>query len=152
MDVGAYKAVTKPLAIDFEGEVINITYRPNVYTLGFQRSLVEALEDQSGEALAMTFGELIASWDLLENGVPLPLTSEGIEKVPLTVLGAIDQAIGETLQVPSEEEKRGLSEPSALLPPTSTPPLSGTPSTDPSSSNGSETLESQTVSAVDRTS
>lgn len=147
MDLAAYKAVTKPLAVDFDGEVINITYRPNIYTLGFTRRLVEAQQAQDQDAIAQYFVDFIASWDLLEGDVPIPLTPEGVERVPFEILGALDSAVANALG-PSEEEKRGSSEPSALPPQDSMPPSQTSQSTDLSSSNGLETSESQTVSAV----
>lgn len=138
MDVGKYKAVTKPLTFEFEGEVINLTYRPNVYTLGLQRRLVESQSEGDIDTLTSQMVEFIASWDLTEDDEPLPLTKEGIEKVPLMVLKALDEAIADAL-LPSEEEKRGSSEPSATPPSDSLAPAE-------TSQNGSETLPSPTVS------
>lgn len=149
MDIGSYKAVTKPLAVDFGGEVINVSYRPNIYTLGFQRRLFRALEEQNAELLAGAFGELISEWDLLEDGNPIPLTAEGVEKVPLPILAALDKAIGDALEVPGEDEKRGSSEPAASPPQSSTPPTQSSP---PAPENGSTTTPSPTVSESPSTS
>lgn len=149
MDIGSYKAVTKPLAVDFGGEVINLSYRENIYTLGFQRRLFKALDEQSADLLAESFGELIASWDLLEDGQPVPLTPEGVERVPLPILAAVDRAIGDALEVPGEDEKRGSSEPAASPPQSSTPPTQSSP---PAPENGSTTTPSPTVSESPSTS
>lgn len=145
MDVGKYKAVTKPLAVDFEGEIINLTYRPNVYTLGFTRRLAEAQAAQNMAEVAQYFVDFLAGWDLMEGDSPIPLTREGVETVPLDILSAIDDQVAKTM-LPSEEEKRGSSEPSDSQPQASTKTSSGTQSTDPISSNGSETSASPTVS------
>ena len=147
MDLAAYKAVTKPLAVDFGGEVINLTYYPNVYTLGFVRRLTDAQERRDMGAVAQYFVDFIASWDLMEGDEAIPLTPEGVERVPFGILIALDTGVSNALG-PSEEEKRGSSEPSALPPPDSTPPSPSSQSTGPTSSNGLETSESQTVSAV----
>lgn len=151
MDIGAFKAVTKPLVVDFDGEVINLTYRPNIYTLGFTRKMMEARDSEDFSALAQSFVEFLASWDLMEGDQVIPLTTEGVERVPFEILAAIEAQIAETLR-PSEEEKRGSSEPSASPPPASTSPSPSSQSAAQTSSNGSETSESQTVSAVDPTS
>jgi hypothetical protein len=142
VDVGKYKAVTKPLTFEFEGEVIHLTYRPNVYTLGLQRRLVDSQETGDIDTLTTQMVEFIASWDLLEDDKPLPLTKEGIEKVPLLVLKALDEAIAEAL-IPSEDEKRGSSVPTESQQPDSTSTSSPSPDT---SANGSTTSESPTVS------
>jgi len=146
MDIGKYKAVTKPLAFDFDGEVINLTYRPNIYTVGLERRLRDATKDESRlETLPTQLSQFIASWDLEEDGQPIPLTVEGLSSVPAQMLIAIDNAIGAAL-VPSEEEKKGSSEPSALPPQTSTLPSTSSPESGPTSLNGSATSESPTVS------
>jgi len=143
MDLGKYKAVTKPLAVDFDGEVINVEYRPNIYTLGFQRRL-EALRDDTGQ-FAELFLSLVASWDLKDGEAVVPLTAAGLEGVPLMVLAGIQGAVAESM-LPTEEEKKGSSEPSALPPPTSTEPSQSSQQNDPTSSNGLATTESPTVS------
>jgi hypothetical protein len=139
MDLTKYTAVTKPLVINIEGEVLNITYRPNIYTLGFARELGEALESKDFDRQAETFARLVASWDLYLNEQDIvPLNAEGIQQVPMQVLAAIDSAIADAVR-PSEDEKKGSSE------------LTSTPSTDSSEPpatfpNGSETSTSPTVS------
>jgi hypothetical protein len=132
MDLNKYTAVTKPLTLKIDDEVLNITYRPNIYTLGFARELGDALESKDFDRQAETFARLVASWDLYLNENELvPLSAEGIQQVPIQVLAAIDAAIAEAVR-PSEDEKKGSSE------------LMSTPSTDSSeppatSPNGSET-------------
>ncbi len=145
MDVGKYKAVTKPLVVEFEGDVINIAYRPNVFSLGLQRRLVEAQKAGDVKALTEQMTAFIASWDLEEEGQQIPLTAEGIERVPADVLKAIDDAIAAAL-LPSDEEKKGSSEPSPSQQADSIPPSESSPSSAPTSSNGSETSALPTVS------
>jgi hypothetical protein len=139
MDLAKYTAVTKPLVINFEGEVLNITYRPNIYTLGFARELGEALESKDFDLQAETFARLIASWDLYLNETEVvPLTAAGIQQVPIQVLSAIDGAIAEAVR-PSEDEKKGSSEPTSTPSSDSSEP----PATSP---NGSETSTLPTAS------
>lgn len=144
MDIASYKAVTKPVSLDFEGEVINLEVRSHLFTLGLQRKLQAAQENLDATALASFFIEVISSWDLMDDGRVVPLTVEGLEGVPLEILGAIDAGIGAAL-LPSEEEKRGSSEPSVTPPTDSSEPVEASP-------NGSETSQSQTVSAAPPTS
>jgi len=141
VDLGKYEAVTKPIVLDFDGEILNVQYRPNIYTLGFVRELSSDDVDKKMEA----FARLIASWDLYLNGEIVPLTAEGLSRVPLQILKAIDSAI-EVETTPSEDEKKGSSEPSDSPPTTSTELSPNSPPSDPILSNGSQTSESPTVS------
>lgn len=143
MDVGKYRAVTKPVVVDLDGEIINATYRPNIYTISFERQL-EAVTDDTDQA-ARLFIELVASWDLYDGDAVVPLTVEAVEEIPLEILTAILSSVRGEL-TPSEEEKRGSSEPLDSAQADSTPPSTSSSESAQTSSNGSETSASPTVS------
>lgn len=141
MDLAAYRNSTKPLEVVLDGWTLNITYRPNALSLGEARRLGDPTVEERAEDLL----KFLATWDLEDEGHPVPLTLETLMAIPLNILLGIDEAIGDDL-VPSEEEKRGSSEPSASQPRASTSPSTSSPPSDPTSSNGSQTSESLTAS------
>lgn len=112
-----------PLAVPFaKGAVLNIEYRPPSVTLAQMESmLTEAEEAQAAqdaekdaakkdktelekarervrairERLAGQILDMVESWDLTENDgeTPVPITTEGLENVPLNVFAEIVKAV-----------------------------------------------------------
>ena len=78
----------RTVSLDFDGDTLNIRYRPNSLTVGIERRLAaaeggEETIDAGLEALLA----LIVEWDLLgEDGKPLPVTKEQMEALPGVVL------------------------------------------------------------------
>lgn len=138
MDLAAYRNSTKPLAVVLDGWTLNITYRPNALSLGEARRLGDPTVEERAEDLL----KFLATWDLEDEGHPVPLTLETLMAIPLNILLGIDEAIGDDL-VPSEEEKRGSSAPTESQPQDSTSTFSDSHET---SENGSTTSASPTAS------
>lgn len=102
--LSARRAIVKPLAIDVDGETLNVQYRPGAFTPEFDRSARQLETSSDPETgLGAMFCSVVASWDLEgDDGQPVPLTPESLMTVPtdilIAVLGAMRKALspGET--------------------------------------------------------
>lgn len=100
-------AKARPIVVEFEGESLNVTYRPSSYTVAELESLVE--EDGTGQKRANPqrivemMQQMLVKWDLTEDdGVPVDFTNtERMRHIPtpifMGILTAIkaDQSAGE---------------------------------------------------------
>ena len=141
MEITTVLNETRELNFEFQGQRSRILYYPNCYTLEFVQQIAEAGNDV--ELAAQVAAKLIADWELTENGKPLPPTAEGIQRLPVMLLRAIEEAIGQDMGI-SEEEKKGSLERMSSLRTVSTPP----PPTSPNGSESSTTLEQQPASST----
>lgn len=93
---------TRPASFEWEGETVNLKYRPGAVTAQMQMSAAgiatvgdnaEMVVEYVGgyiEAMAL----LVAEWDVLgEDGKPLPITVETMETLTLPFLFAMFGAI-----------------------------------------------------------
>jgi hypothetical protein len=89
------------------GEDIEITYSLYRYTPEFEADL----EDLVGDSEFVTRGivesvlHIVISWDIYDGEDVVPLTTEGLQKVPVRVLGDLMQAISEDAGGDEEEGK-----------------------------------------------
>src|SRR5688572_25636673 len=117
MEIAAVISETRTIQFEFSGQTSKVSYRPNCYTLEF----VEAMQSEDELAVvAPALAKLIAAWELTENGQPIPTTAEGLARVPIFLLRAMQVAIREDMEV-AEEEKRGSSQPTPMPPIASSP-------------------------------
>ena len=119
MDVSALAQRTTTLQVEYAGQTAAITYYPDCFNSDdLQRFINMRNDDLAGWMRELS--RMVATWELTNNGQPLPTTPEGIAQVPSGLLGAIQKKIiGDMF--PSEEEKRGSSEPTFSQSETSTP-------------------------------
>lgn len=107
-------AVLRSIQVDYFGEKLTITYRPDGMTPAKEAELarlqIVANDNRNGdgeiqqvqladnaEQLAARLAELLVSWDIVEDGKPLPPTKENLMTFPNAMLGHIVAAIGEDL-------------------------------------------------------
>jgi hypothetical protein len=108
-------AVLRSIRVDYFGEAITVTYKPDGMTPAKEAELArlrqEAEDHRNGdgdvsigdtlagnaEQLAERLAELLVSWDIVEDGEPLPPTKENLMTFPNALLGHIVTAIGEDL-------------------------------------------------------
>ncbi|OFX13599.1 MAG: hypothetical protein A2W00_04495 [Candidatus Eisenbacteria bacterium RBG_16_71_46] len=104
MDLKTLKAVTKALAVEYEGETLHLHYRPGAFTPELEDSIASAGES---EIKTMPFRvmlvTLIDSWDLYdkpasEGGKVLPIDVDTLSLVPSSLLIALSRAIAEDSQ------------------------------------------------------
>jgi hypothetical protein len=131
MDVKSLIGETKAVEYEFGGERGSVSYRPGVFTLAFDHELLDSVGKNDIPRFAAALSNLIAGWDLANDGQPIPVTAEGIMSVPQLVLDAILGTIRADTR-PSESEGKALSGP------TSTPPSSSTPQPSVNFPNGSD--------------
>lgn len=96
MDSRKFVERTSALEVDFgDGDVIKLTYRPNVITTD------EAIsENGTPEENVEQAARLIATWDLTEDEQPVPLTRKALGAQPATIVGRVMSAILEDMRVP----------------------------------------------------
>lgn len=100
---------TKTATFDWDGEVVNLVFRPAALTPGLQLALARlASPVDPGESTGNQFAsiadqtldyldalcKLLVSWDVLgEDGAPLPVTRANLELLPWDFLGAAYNAV-----------------------------------------------------------
>lgn len=124
LDLGHLQTNTKALRIDYgEAGDVNVTYRPANLTETSIRQLraiqasattIDTMEEKLA-ALNTLLRQLVVSWDLTRDGVPIPLTEEALSEVPMDVRGDIvtaivgDTRLGERTGTPTRRTSRGSS-------------------------------------------
>jgi hypothetical protein len=116
-------AVLRSIRVDYFGEAITITYKPDGMTPAKEAELArlrqEAEDHRNGdgedtqatlagnaEQLAERLAELLVSWDIVDDGEPLPPTKENLMTFPNALLGHIVTAIGEDLAPKARTSRR----------------------------------------------
>jgi hypothetical protein len=117
------EAVLRSIRVDYFGEAVTVTYRPDGMTPAKEAELArlqrEAEDHRNGdgedmqstlagnaEQLAERLAELLVSWDIVEDGEPLPPTKENLMTFPNALLGHIVTAIGEDLAPKARTTRR----------------------------------------------
>lgn len=113
MTLGTIANRSKALAIPFDGDTINVTYRVGKITNAWKAQLLAAgdttTDAQQDAFLDTSILELVASWDILTevDGPVLPLTQATLDAFDLGVKFVLIRAIvqdatsGEALATPS---------------------------------------------------
>ena len=89
---------------------LSFAYRPDAVTPALLARILrgaEAAETEPMEALAAyrdTIPAFVVSWDLVNEGEPVPLTPDGIDTVPLAILDLVFEAIMEDRTERASEE------------------------------------------------
>jgi len=91
---------TRPLAITFGGEALNIRYRPRAMTNRLEAELREAEESKlASEALLVMLEAMLVEWDLTDDrGRPIPTSREGLAIVPVEALVEVVNKITEEVR------------------------------------------------------
>ncbi len=88
---------TETCVVDFGGgRRLTVSYRPNVLT-GVELRALKAGDDQTALSL---FARLIAGWDLVRSGKPVPITAEALDGLDVRMLKRLIEAVMEDLSVP----------------------------------------------------
>jgi hypothetical protein len=83
---------TKKTVIKFGEEELNVSYKPMAYTAELEMRM-EAARSKPASTAASILSEILVEWDLLENGEPVPITKERLQKIPLEFLGMVFEGI-----------------------------------------------------------
>ena len=72
----------KKIEVKIGEEVLNVTYRPALYTGEFELRREDA-KTKPAEITAELLSEIIIEWDLLNDGKPYPTTKAALMKLPV---------------------------------------------------------------------
>jgi hypothetical protein len=84
---------------------LHVTWDPSAYTPAFEAELIARAEEHPTGAMAYACTTLLTGWDLENDEGPIPLTEEGLQNVPLSVMAEIFKQIRVMAQPSSEEGK-----------------------------------------------
>ena len=90
----------KTATVAYDGETVDIVYRPGAFTPRVEARINEAQKDSTvSQELAQILSEVIISWDVLDDdGQPLPPTIDLLMDLPLAFLSAVSVGIGEDMR------------------------------------------------------
>ena len=91
IEIGHLVSKRKPLKIEWAGETVNIVYRP--YSLSIGQEIRDALTGDDRHYLIEEMRRLLVEWDITEDGQPVPIDEESLERLPLEFLNAVSRAI-----------------------------------------------------------
>ena len=96
LDFSDLKAKRRAVAVQYDGEVINVEYCPGMVTPEYQSAMLALAKSEPTEDQTAAWEQMLAvmaSWDITDNGEPLPITRETLGMMPTDLLMAIMQAI-----------------------------------------------------------
>ena len=94
------------VAVDFGGDILNLTVYPNRITGKLRRDLA-ALDDDDTEGYASLFFDIIKSWDLEDDaGKVLPFTADTVDLLSVPTTMRIFTEIGEATNPNPKTSKR----------------------------------------------
>jgi hypothetical protein len=81
---------------EYLGEEISVTYNIYQVTPEFEAELEDAIGDSEfqTQALIEMVLKVVLDWDILDGDEKIPMTVEGLQKVPTRILADVMQAIG----------------------------------------------------------
>lgn len=94
LSLSTLAAKTRKLAVQWDGETVQIEYKTAAVNPAYQ-SMLQKLDNKKSDQAAQweaVFG-VIAKWDIVDDGAPLPITKESLAKLPTSLLVAISNAI-----------------------------------------------------------
>lgn len=81
MDLAALRNRTATVKFEFDGEFLTFTYNPHAYDDDCQRTIHALSDAPDNVGLAKLFERLITSWDLVNNGTPVPCTYDSFAEM-----------------------------------------------------------------------
>ncbi len=86
-------AEKRELIVKFPSGSLKVHYRPSVLTPEYFNKLQTQMDDASNsekqEISIQNICNIVVSWDLADNGVPVPITAEALSKIPQVILTAV---------------------------------------------------------------
>lgn len=108
LTISKLNEIRKPLVVTFEGETVNLTYRPWAYTPDLERDVMTLFDKRLlGGAGAGYVAALVTDWDVLaeDEGKPVALAPDVLQTLPSRFLWAVVDAIREDMEGKPESEK-----------------------------------------------
>lgn len=94
-----------PKPVEYEGQQLNVTYKPAVITTEFAADMKHAEDKQDVNGMARGAGLMISDWDMTYEGEYLKPNNELLRQLPLGLLGAIFQAVMNDVTAGEETKK-----------------------------------------------
>jgi len=92
LNLADLRAKRRTVAVEWEGETINVEYRPQAVNPAFESSLRNLVQNSSGkteaEQWAVVLGA-VSGWDLVDGKKPLPVSTEVLSELPSSLLQKI---------------------------------------------------------------
>ncbi len=82
----------KTVAVEFEGETIQVRFRPGLVTTNWQQAAAKVKPEDPDELYSLLC-EVVSGWDLTEEGKPFPVSVESLRRLPLRLVYDITAAI-----------------------------------------------------------
>ena len=98
------------LAVDLDGETLNVVYRPSRITPAAQEEFAEAVDRAgNGPAAAAMLGRVLIGWDLEDDDGPYPHDEKSLRQLPIAFVGSVFGAIMRDLNpnAPTPEASKG---------------------------------------------
>lgn len=84
----------RTLEIDIDGETLTVSYNPADLTPELEDKMQTCFEtNRSGKGVAKYLVGLLLSWDLEDDGTPIPLTIEALDTLPIYFLGEVTEKV-----------------------------------------------------------
>lgn len=94
-----------PEPVEYQGQKLNVSYKPAVITTEFAADMKQAEDDQNVEGMARGAGLMITDWDMTNQGEKIEPSNELLRQLPLGLLGAIFQAVMNDVTAGEETKK-----------------------------------------------
>jgi hypothetical protein len=96
LELSDLKVKRRSVAVQYDDEIINIEYCPGMVTPEYQSAMLALAKCDTNEDQVAAWEQILAvmvSWDITNDGEPLPITRETLGIMPTDLLIAIMQAI-----------------------------------------------------------
>lgn len=92
MDLGTLRAMRADLTLEYDGETLHFAIRPNVITPAYRDHLRAEMaareaagassESLSAKTIVRNVADLILEWDLVDQGLSVPVNEEAVAALP----------------------------------------------------------------------
>lgn len=104
MSLSKVREKTATCTVLWEGETVDVGYRPAAVTPALLNSVQEAAKEANIDVIALMMEPMLAWWDVLDDdGQRLPTTADVINQMPLSFTMAVLTATQEAMS-PSDAE------------------------------------------------
>ena len=93
LDLAKLQAKAARVSVDFDGETIDVEYRPHRYDNAMQLKLGSLREVPAFDPLIEALADLVCGWDVTDGGKPLPANATTLARFPVMLLLKITGAI-----------------------------------------------------------
>lgn len=101
------KANIRKVTFDYEGNEVNIEYKPSAVTPSLQSKIVK-MDKNDSMNMVDAIAVMLVGWDVLgDNGKPIAITTATLGALPIKFVAQITQTVFEDMQPGTPEEKKG---------------------------------------------